>query len=200
MAAPPEITINNLEGTWRMSKTLSDNMDPALELQGMPWILRKAVSFATITGQLSQTRDEKGITVIEVVQTATGGIKGENEIYRLDGSETTLGSGMFGVQKIRSRWLDISGTENANEAGRPVNIAGKPTNPWLLEGWLREGDPDSPGHINALVVNEKAGWTSEQVWGFADIEGSRRRVTKFLVSKGSETAKILTVYDWLGKK
>ncbi|KAI0412787.1 hypothetical protein F5X98DRAFT_391474 [Xylaria grammica] len=175
-------------------------MDSALELQGMPWLLRKAVSFATITGQLSQKNDDNGVAVIEVAQTATGGIKGEIEVYRLDGSETTQGSGMFGVQRIRTRWLDLGGTENANRAGRLTNIEGNPIDPWLLEGWLREGTTSSPGHINAFVVNEKAGWTAEQIWGFSEIEGSRRRVTRFLVSKGSRTARILAVYDWLGNQ
>ncbi|KAI3317860.1 hypothetical protein HD806DRAFT_550204 [Xylariaceae sp. AK1471] len=198
MAAPPEITIDNLQGTWRMNKTLSDSMDSALELQGMPWIIRKAVSFATITGRLSQKKDESGVTVIQVAQTATGGIKGETEIYRLDGSETTQGSGMFGVQKIRTRWLDLSIGENGDESSVPTNLAGQPTYPWLLQGWLKEASINSPGHINALVINEKAGWTTEQLWGFSMIEGSRRRVTKFLISKGSDVVKMRVVYDWLG--
>ncbi|KAI8945071.1 hypothetical protein F4801DRAFT_598376 [Xylaria longipes] len=126
MAAPPGVTIDNLEGAWRMSKTLSSSMESALELQSVPWLLRKAVSFATITSQLSQKKYDNGVTVIQVAQTATSGIKGETEVYRLDGCETTLGSSMFGVQKIRTRWLDLNSAENENKLGRPTNIAGSP--------------------------------------------------------------------------
>lgn len=163
-------------------------MDAALELQGMPWLVRKAVAFATITGQLSQEKDENDVTTIQVATTATGGIKGETEIYRLDGSESTQGSGMFGVQKCRAGWLEPS---------KPVNLLGLPIDPWLLDGWLDEASGGSPNHIIAHSVNEKAGWTAEQVWGFAMVEGNRRRVTKFLVTKGSAKAMMRIVYDFV---
>jgi hypothetical protein len=102
-------------------------MDSALELQGMPWMIRKAVSFATIKGRLSQKTDELGVTVIQVAQTATGGIKGETETYRLDGSETTQGSGHVRRAKIQTRWLDLGIGKNGGESSLPTNLAGRPT-------------------------------------------------------------------------
>lgn len=77
-----------------------DKIDPPLELQGVPWIIRKAVVWAAITGKLSQTKDDTSTTNITVEQTSTGGIKGESEVYKLDGSKFA-GSGMFGIQSVR---------------------------------------------------------------------------------------------------
>ncbi|KAI1360933.1 hypothetical protein F5Y08DRAFT_316114 [Xylaria arbuscula] len=198
MAAPSDVTINNLQGTWRINKALSDGLDVALELRGIPWLIRKAVSLATITDRLSQRKDENGATVIQVAQSVTGGRPGETEVYIVDGSETTQGGGKFGVQKIRTRWLHL--TKDVDGSERLTNIAGNPIDPWLLEGWLSEGTASSPGYINVFVVNEKAGWTTEQVWGFSEIEGARRRVTKFIITKGPRTARVSVVYDWLGRR
>ena len=183
------------------NKGLSDSLDVALELRGIPWLIRKAISFATLTDRLSQRKNDNGVTVIQIAQTATGGLPGETEVYIVDGSEMTQGSGSkFGVQKIRTRWLRLANPGDANRSERPINVAGNPMDPWLLEGWSPEGPPSSPGHINVFVVNEKVGWTTEQVWGFMEIKGARRRATKFIIAKGSRTARILCVYDWLGRR
>ncbi|KAM0323355.1 hypothetical protein ACHAQA_008948 [Verticillium albo-atrum] len=193
MAAPPQATIRDLNGTWRMSKTLSDDLGPSLALQGMPWILRKAVSFATITGKLSQTQDENGITNIAVQQTATGGIKGEDEKHKLDGAENIHGSMAFGAQHVRSNWLDL-------KTAKPLSLGGEPLDPFLLQGWLEEEQAGQPGHITVNVFNERAGWKADQVWGFAEIDDKRYRVAKLLVRKGEETAPVRVVYEWVGRE
>ncbi|KAE9566442.1 hypothetical protein CGCF415_v015121 [Colletotrichum fructicola] len=193
MAAPTQVTIRDLNGTWRMSKTLSDDLGPSLALQGMPWILRKAVSYATITGKLSQTQDDKGITSIAIQQTASGGIKGEDEKHKLDGAENIHGSLMFGAQHVRSSWLDVKTTN-------PLSLSGEPLDPYLLQGWLDEEQPGQPGHITVNVINERAGWKADQVWGFSNIDGQRYRIAKFLVSKGEEIAPVRVVYEWVGRE
>ena len=47
MAAPPEITCTNLTGKFSMNKTLGDNLEPMLVLQGISWPLRKAIGLTT---------------------------------------------------------------------------------------------------------------------------------------------------------
>jgi hypothetical protein len=47
MASPPEITCTNLTGKFSMNKTLGDNIEPMLVLQGISWPLRKAIGLTT---------------------------------------------------------------------------------------------------------------------------------------------------------
>lgn len=54
MAAPPTVTVSKLSGRFKMSKTQTDDFGPMLALQGMPWILRKAISLATVTLNVKQ--------------------------------------------------------------------------------------------------------------------------------------------------
>lgn len=168
----------------RQSKTLSDDMGPSLELQGMPWIIRKAVSFATITGKLSQTKDPEDVTCIQIAQTATGGIKGETEVHKLDGKDYAHSSGVFGTQVVNTSWVHLKSEHSKGLEG------------WLREGWLEGDDNASPGNIHVSVKHDKAGWTAHQVWGFAMVEGKRYFVKRFLVQKGSSDAKVRMVYEW----
>ena len=135
--------------------------------------------------------DEKGTTHIRIEQTATGGIKGETEIRQLDWSEVPHSSGVFGEMANRTRWTSVD--SNAESGG------GGPLHPWLSEGWLDEDlNQNGQSFVQNWVVNEKSGWTAEQIWGFASINGERYHVRKFLVMKGNEVAKTRMVYDWRG--
>lgn len=168
----------------RQSKTLSDDTGPSLEIQGMPWIICKAVSFATITGKLSQTKDAEDVTCIKIAQTATGGIKGETEIYRIDGKDYSHSSGVFGTQVVNTSWIHLKSEKAHGLEG------------WLREDWLEGDDNASPGNIHVSVKHDKAGWAVQQVWGFAMVEGKRYFVKRFLVQRGSRGAKVRMVYEW----
>ncbi|RYP65610.1 hypothetical protein DL771_008218 [Monosporascus sp. 5C6A] len=161
MAAPHNVTIQDLSGIWRIqSRTRSDDMNPGLILQGVPWVIRKAISWATITGKISQIAAEDGVTTVTIAQTATGGLKGETEVYKLDGSEATTSTPVFGVNRIRASWSDLR-TE------KPLGLSGEPLPQYLMEGWLEQDDLNSPGHITAHVVCDRGGWTVDQIWGFS---------------------------------
>jgi hypothetical protein len=80
MAAPAEVTLKDLSGQWVMvsnslarphlwayrlirltylqNKTLSDDPDDVLALQGMGWMTRKAISIATVTLHTKQYTDD----------------------------------------------------------------------------------------------------------------------------------------------
>ena len=162
-----------------------------LALQGINWLIRKVVSLATITMRVIETEDATGTIHIRVEQTATGGIKGETEERKLDWSPVPHVSGVFGEMNNRTRWTSI---EKEAESG-----GGGPLHPWLTEGWLDEKPlEDQRSHVQNWVVNEKSGWTAEQIWGFAMVDGKRYHVRKFLVKKGDEEAKARMVYDWKG--
>ncbi|KAK2768566.1 hypothetical protein FQN54_000422 [Arachnomyces sp. PD_36] len=111
MAAPPEITIQDLNGKFVMDKALSNNPDDILKLQGISWLTRKAIGLATIT--LAVTEEDKPteedpngppITHVTIGQTATGGIPGTTESRILDFVERPHTDHIFGSVKGRTRW------------------------------------------------------------------------------------------------
>lgn len=161
-------------------------------LQGIPWLLRKIANLATITMHARQEVDDDGVTVITVDQTATGGIKGETEVRKLDWKEAITTSGFFGTSRHRSRWTDLKGQTQSGHGGG--------LDPYLTEGWLEEPtDKAGEDYLQDFVVNEKNGWSAEQIWGFAKVNGERYHARKTLVTKGEKVEKMRTIYDWKGK-
>jgi len=191
MAAPPEIKLSDLTGDWVMNKTLSDDPDPVLALQGIGWMTRKAISWATVTLHVTQTTDPSGLTHITIANTATGGIKGTTEERQLDWTFREHDDHMFGSLRGRSRWLTPS-------TGREENL-----DPYLFEGWEENGEEAGPGgetKIESLSESNGKGWVADQIWGFAVVDGKRYHVRRVVVSKGGEVIRVRFVYDWQGKK
>ncbi|KAF9879774.1 hypothetical protein CkaCkLH20_02585 [Colletotrichum karsti] len=193
MAAPASVTIADLSGKWVMNKTLSDSPEPALTLQGIGWMTRKAVGLATVTltvKQYSASPSPPGtgtepVTHIDIDQTATGGLKGTSENRCLDMEWREHSDWMFGSVRGQSRWM------------APADIEDE----FLKKGWL-EGDaeatgPDGKSHIYSHVESIDNGWTASQVWGFQTINGERRYARNVLVQKGGKRVEIRLVYDYL---
>jgi len=190
MAAPAEISIKDLSGKWVMNKTLSDDTDPVLALQGVGWWTRKAIGLATVTLHAKQYTKE-GTTHIDISQTATGGIQGTTETRTLDWQERKHEDHIFGNLNGRSRWLSPSAYDEITDA-------------FLKADWLEadpeKGGPDGEVHIESRVVNEEKGWTAQQVWGFALVDGQRYYVRRILVTKGKDELRVRLVYNWQGKE
>jgi len=216
MAAPPEVTLKDLTGEWVMvclfqylhltqflqsfndkqkpdtpqNKTLSDDTDAILTLQGIGWLTRKAIAYATVTLHCKQYTSEDGHTHIDIDQTATGGIKGTTELRELDWTERSHVDHIFGSLKGKSRWITIDSPEIPDD--------------FLKEGWIEgeeeNGGPNGERHIESFVDNEEKGWTGEQIWGFAIIDGKRYYTRRVIITKGSEALKVRLVYNWQGKK
>lgn len=170
-----------------MNKTLSDDTDAILQLQGIGWWTRKAISLATVYLSVKQYTDDAGHTHIDIIQTATGGIKGTTELRELDWVEREHEDHLFGKLKGKSRWITL---EDVDE-------------PFNKEGWL-EGDEESSGpngekHIQSFVNNEEKGWTANQTWGFAIIDGQRYYVRRVVVKKGDEALMARLVYNFTKK-
>ncbi|KAG4422686.1 hypothetical protein IFR04_004164 [Cadophora malorum] len=187
MAAPAEVTLKDLTGQWVMNKTLSDDTDAVLALQGIGWWTRKAISLATVTLHTKQYTEDN-ITHIDIEQTATGGVKGTTELRALNWVEHTHNDHVFGNVKGKARWSSFQEIDDD----------------FLKEGWL-EGEeevagPDGEKHVESLAVNEEKGWTARQIWGFAIVDGKRYYTRRVVVSKGSEVLKVRLVYNWQGKK
>ncbi|KAH8653154.1 hypothetical protein BGZ60DRAFT_387045 [Tricladium varicosporioides] len=188
MAAPPEITIGDLTGEWVMNKTLSDDTDPVLALQGIGWWTRKAISLATVTLHVKQYTDDAGVSHIDIEQTATGGIKGTTELRTLDWEFREHDDHLFGSLKGKSRWIKVEDLDDA----------------FFKDGWLEgeeeNGGPNGERHVQSFVENSEKGWTAGQSWGFAIIDGKRYYTRRVVVTKGSEVLKVRLVYNWQGKQ
>lgn len=137
---------------------------------------------------MKQYTDEEGHTHIDIDQTATGGIKGTTELRELNWEFKEHEDHIFGKMKGRSRWLNLDAVEDS----------------FLKDGWL-EGDEEKGGpagelHVESYVENNEKGWTGEQIWGFAIVDGKRYYVRRVVIKKGSEEMKVRLVYNWQGKK
>ncbi|KAI0029147.1 hypothetical protein K488DRAFT_89017 [Vararia minispora EC-137] len=185
MAAPAEISILNLTGRWIMNKTLSDSSDEILALQGVPWLKRKLIGAATVTLHIKHYKDDAGVEHIDIRQTLTGGIEGNDENRTLDWTMRDQINSLFGPVKGRSRRVNPEELEV----------------PWLKDHFLPEISEHGTVHAFAESDTEKSGttWTSNQTWGFEDVNGERRytRRIDFYGPEGEHLEKRL-VYDYAG--
>jgi hypothetical protein len=223
MAAPADITIKNLNGEWTLDKSVSNDADPVLALQGMSWLTRKAIGLATLTLKVHQYPDSANPTVIniDIDQIATGGIKGTSEKRITDWTARPHTDHIFGNVEGQSRVvrgttgadgkvrpnLDVS-TKVGNDAddakvGRflrgEILADGSETEGFLVEA-LGEEYGDGEGlYIQNFVVNKDAGygWTAEQVWGFEIVQGERRYTRRIVVAKDGKYQMIRFVYSFL---
>ncbi|MCJ1373075.1 hypothetical protein MMC20_004302 [Loxospora ochrophaea] len=181
MAAPADITLKDLSGQWVMNRTISEDPDQILALQGVSWFIRKAVGLATITLQINQYTGDSSVTQIDIDQILTGGLKGTTEKRALNWEWRDHKDGIFGEVKGKSRWVKLAELEEE----------------FLREGWLVEGESEE--FIQSYVESVGNGWTADQVWGFAEIQGKRYYTRRLVVKKGDETIKAVMAYDFLKK-
>ncbi|KAF3360272.1 hypothetical protein VdG1_01232 [Verticillium dahliae VDG1] len=170
MAAPANITIKNLSGKWQMNKTLSDSPEPALALQGIGWMVRKAVGLATLT-----------------LHTATGGVKGTTENRCLDLEFREHADWLFGSCRGQSDWRS------------PAEIEDEFLKKGWLEGDAESTGPQGKSHVCSHVENVDNGWTATQIWGFQEIDGQRRYARNIVVAKDDKKVEFRLVYDYLGE-
>jgi hypothetical protein len=90
--------------------------------------------------------------------------------------------------KGRSRWCNLDVVEDD----------------FLKDGWLmgeeEKGGPAGEMFVQGYVENNEKGWTGEQIWGFAIVDGKRYYTRRVVIAKGSEVMKVRLVYNWQGKK
>jgi len=182
MAAPPSITTLDLSATWVMNKTLSDDTDEILRLQGLSWFTRRAISLATITLYVRHYKDDSNVEHIDIDQTLTG-IPGTTENRILDWTFRENEDYLFGAVLGRSRRVQLDEIDNE----------------FLRKGWL----PDTVEHgaINSYVKSDtpksNTTWIAEQIWGFEEINGERRYVRHVdFIGPNNEHIQARLVYDF----
>ena len=78
------------------NKTLSDDTDEILRLQGVSWFTRKLIGLATITLIVNHYKDESGVEHIDIRSIGTGGFEGNFEQRALDWTAREVNDKVFG--------------------------------------------------------------------------------------------------------
>ncbi|KAH7394281.1 hypothetical protein BKA66DRAFT_567238 [Pyrenochaeta sp. MPI-SDFR-AT-0127] len=180
MAAPPDKFIGNLNGRWLLNKTLSDDYERVMSLQGVAWLVRKAICRASTTISIRQ----EGVgpaTTIALDNTSNLGVQGTTEVRQLDWEFATHNDFVWGNVRGRSKFVSITDTP----AGFPAANA----------------RDDAQNEDSELLYNEiealNGSWKSQMLWGFEIIDGSRYFVRHVKASRGSEHATARLVYNYL---
>ncbi|KAI1465683.1 uncharacterized protein F4812DRAFT_437105 [Daldinia caldariorum] len=210
MAAPASKTIGDLNGKWVLNKTLSDPVDPALSLQGVSWLVRKAVGAATVTLDTKQYRgaptppnaSAEPVTRVDIQQIATAGLRGTAENRCLDYVFREHSDWLFGKVRGRSRWVGAGELAALVEAeDGEFRKTGVVEDAFVARDWLEgeeeKGGPEGETHILNHVESLDAGWTALQVWGFQNVGGERRYVRNVVVAKDGKFVNFKMVYDWV---
>ncbi|KAK7951008.1 uncharacterized protein PG986_006736 [Apiospora aurea] len=206
MAAPASKTIGDLNGTWAMNKSLSDNTEPGLALQGIGYLTRKAIGLASVTLTVKQysgphlppSAAAGDCVRIDIEQTATGGIKGTTENRCADGEKRTHSDWLFGTVESSSRFAPAGDAlkqavgDYGLDAASVEYLAGN----WLVDESEKTG-PDGAAHLVSCADNQKDGWVAVQVWGFQTIGGERRYARNIVLKKGDKKVEMRLVYDYI---
>lgn len=92
----------------QQNKSLSDNAEEILRLQGVPWFKRRAISMFTLTLYIKHTTDEAGVEHIDVDQTLSGGISATSENRTLDWTERDEVDDVFGPVTGKARRIPVA--------------------------------------------------------------------------------------------
>ncbi|KAK7543500.1 hypothetical protein IWX49DRAFT_588934 [Phyllosticta citricarpa] len=206
MAAPPEKTLRNLNGAWVMNKTLSGDSDAVMQLQGIGWLIRKTVSFATVTLHVKQYPDAASPSLIHIdidQSLSPGNIKGTSEKRTLDWETSAHVDHVFGSLRGRSRWTTLSKIGADYVVGEAAGEVEKERDADVR--FMREGEWDESVAMSGDEVVESwvesvdKGWMAWQIWGFENVEGVRRYVRHVVVrgKAGKGVQRLRLVYDWV---
>lgn len=159
MAVPSDFTILNLTGKFVQNKSLSDDTDQILALQGVGWFTRKAIQLATINLDIKHYKDDDEVEHIDIVQTVAG-IPGTTEQRTLWWKERRHEDYVFGHVVGKSRRCKA---EDIDEE-------------FLTKGWTE--DTYQHGLVQSYVESDtpKSGisWIANQIWGIEDVDDQRR--------------------------
>jgi hypothetical protein len=125
------------------------------------------------------------VTHIDIIHTATAGLKGTTELRSLDYMFRPHSDWFFGPVQGQSKFIATTDIEDA----------------YLAQGWLEsdeeKGGPNGETHVLSHVESTESGWTATQIWGFQIVAGERRYCRNIVIAKGAERVEFRLVYDWI---
>lgn len=162
------------------NSTLSESSDAILKMQGVNWLTRKVIGMATITLTMDQCIDEATKDILlDIESQPSGGMPASQEKRVLNWQPVELNHPLFGNIRGKSRQVKVSELEDA----------------YLSSGW--EDGTENLYHFNTEHLDKK-GVVTQQVLGFAVIDGVRRQVRRVLITGPSERLEVRLVYDYIG--
>ncbi|KAL4739917.1 hypothetical protein BDV11DRAFT_107108 [Aspergillus similis] len=211
MAAPGDITVKTLRGSWTLDKSVSDSMDGILKLQGVGWLTRKGISAASITLQFTSSVEpspSSGDPTVHLTmrQTLTGGIGASTEERITDWVERERSNHIYGDVLSRSRL--VAGVREQNGSVRPdLDLQSNPSSDTIKEDvqkFLRAavGQTDTDDLTDMFIHdfgrNEKSGWTADQVWSIEAIDSEKCLVRRIAVVRDDMYEVARLVYKFNG--
>ncbi|KIK70834.1 hypothetical protein GYMLUDRAFT_32907 [Collybiopsis luxurians FD-317 M1] len=176
------MTTLNIAGKFKMNKALSESMDEMLNLQGVGWLKRKAMSTITITITIKHYENSNGVESLSLVQSIPGVDAEEPEEKVLNWVEQIKDTKMFGPCVTKARRVRIEELEDT----------------YLKDGW----DAETLEHgciLVHLAPQGKAGWSMIQTWGMETINGEKHHVRRISLTAKGETLQNRIVYDYVAK-
>ncbi|KAJ5605421.1 hypothetical protein N7510_008202 [Penicillium lagena] len=187
MAAPDSAYVHDLTGTWALNKKLSDDPDKVFALQGVPWLVRHALRYGSLSLTMTQSETTSeatdGVsgektTVIHVKQTVhPGGFDSEGD-YPVDGKPHDASLPIFGDVSMQFQYSDVAEVADNTFRG----------------SYKESGDSRI---IDEFAINAVKGWEARVIWGFELIDGKRRLTRNTRTTKGGDTVDARFVYDYL---
>jgi hypothetical protein len=126
MAAPSDISIENLTGTWMLDKQLSTDSDPLLAMQGINWVVRKAIAMTEVTIKMKQCEGpSRGtgspVCQIAISQSTNVNLGGTSENRYMDWLKYPQEDHIFGKAVIQSRF--IGSAQQHSSVAKPMPCA-----------------------------------------------------------------------------
>ncbi|KAJ5993160.1 hypothetical protein N7451_008884 [Penicillium sp. IBT 35674x] len=177
MAAPQEITLDNLSGRWNMNLVLSDPYDSILKAQGISWLTRKVLTVGSFTLTIRETVDEEGVTHLIIDTKPSSGLPGTTERRVLNNEPSELTHPLFGKIRGRTKWVAL--------ADLPSEWLGCGFQDGTEKAMLMTTD-----HIDIDTVTYQAG-------GF-EIINEERRYVRHVEVRNIGVQQVKLVYDYLG--
>ena len=120
-----------------------------LELQGVSWLMRKAIQMSTISLSVKHYKDDNGVEHIDIEQTLSGGIPGTSERRILDWIYREHEDHVFGALLGKSRRSKVEDI----------------TEPFLKKDWLPDTKENGviEAHVESDTPKSNMVWTVTQV-------------------------------------
>ncbi|KAI0506265.1 hypothetical protein F5B22DRAFT_650823 [Xylaria bambusicola] len=183
MAAPSEINVSDVTGRWALNRALSDQLEPLFTLQGIPWIIRKVINFASLELQYTKDppSDPTAATSFSFKQTVRPGGFDTINRYVLDGDKRTDTVPIFGEVTMYAKYLNRDEVTLEQTLGTGI-----------------QGDAEKDVAIIEVTESKSMGWKAETVWVFETIDGEYRLCKYNRIWKGDQSAKAKMVHDYIG--
>ncbi|KAK4148393.1 hypothetical protein C8A00DRAFT_39049 [Chaetomidium leptoderma] len=181
MATPAEVRPDKLNDQWDMNFDLSDNAEPMLRVQGVPWLLRKLLGWISVRVAMQTWTDAPtGLTHFAIEYKPPLGLPSSREerVFNFEGEELTVP--MLGKLRVRMRWAAADKLDEID--------------PFLAKGF------DAGPNIHMKTEHLDIDAVTDQVFGFEEIGGTKYHARHIVVHRGGEVERTRLVYNYAGPR